>query len=142
MMDFPNIASCLIIGTTHLSQLPLVLSSSDNRSSTVLCLSKLSAKYNRRTIKLDCDFSNVIALVLLSFKLIYHVHRLFGRAERYAANGTTMRHSQTQTVLIGRKSNISSQLSVTPRMRQNGDVITNMLRTDTQRVVPTANTFL
>ena len=36
MINFPNIACCLIIRTNHLSEPPPVLISSDNRRSTAL----------------------------------------------------------------------------------------------------------
>ena len=38
----------------------------------VLYLGKPTTNYNRGIIKLDRDFSNAIALVLLTLKLIYH----------------------------------------------------------------------
>ena len=43
----------------------------------ILYLSKPATKCNSGTIKLDRDFSTVIALVLLTFKLNYPIHRLF-----------------------------------------------------------------
>ena len=42
----------------------------------LLHLSKPTTKCNCGTAKLDRDFSSAIALVLLTFKLIYHIHRL------------------------------------------------------------------
>jgi len=42
MIEFHNIACCSIIRTIHLSEPPLVLISSDNRSSTVLTTKQVS----------------------------------------------------------------------------------------------------
>ena len=42
-----------------------------------LHLSKPNTKYSWGTVKLERDFSSAIALVLLTFKLINYIHRLF-----------------------------------------------------------------
>ena len=67
---FNNIYNLSVLNETKkLSQIKPVCT----RYLFILYLRKPTTKYNCRTIKLGRDFSNAIALVLRTFKLINHI---------------------------------------------------------------------